>query len=540
MIPSSRRFPVQDYGPAGLLVGLSDRADEAAFQCGVRLRERLAAAKLSGVVEVVPAFTTLLVVFDSRQARETARPALQRLLSGLATDDSDAPGVPAGPAREVEIPVVYRGPDLPRVAGLAGLSEEEVVRLHVGGRYRVHCLGFAPGFPYLGGLDSRLHTPRLSSPRPRIPAGSVAIGGEHAGIYPIASPGGWNLIGWTPTRLFCPESDNLAGMFRLQAGDWVRFRRLPGESTGPEESGLSTGAEGGDDREGGGRPCLKVLAPGLGTARQDGGRPGYARFGVAPGGWMDPTAAGWANRLLDNEPGAPVLELCLCGQEFEVLAHGWLAVTGAGVAGPGSGRRWAAFPVRRGDRFTIQPGPSGVWTYLAVPGGFAGRSVLGSRSVHARAGLGRLARAGDILRRDSAAPFRPPRSTAGRRVLWTEIPDYATPPWLRVWPGPQWAEFARPERERFFAQPWVVSSRSDRVGYRLDGPGLTPPGGQMISEPVLPGSIQVPPDGRPIVTMPDGPTLGGYPKLGLIDPADLPVLAQCRPGQTVRLVPVAG
>src|SRR5438445_512056 len=107
-------------------------------------------------------------------------------------------------------------------------------------------------------------------------------------------------------------------------------------------------------------------------------------------------------------------------------------------------------------------------------------------------------------------------------------------PTLRVWRAPQWDLFSETDRELFFAQEWAVSSRSDRVGYRLAGRPLKPSAAQILSEPVLVGSIQIPPDGQPIVTMRDGPTVGGYPKLGLVEAADVSWLAQCRPGVRVR------
>ena len=125
------------------------------------------------------------------------------------------------PAPVKEIPVRYDGPDLERVAKIKGLSVAQVCELHAATIYKVYMLGFAPGFPYLGDLDKRLHTPRLASPRTRVPAGSVAIGGEHTGIYSVASPGGWNIIGHTVAKLFDPATD--ATPFLLQAGDRVRF-----------------------------------------------------------------------------------------------------------------------------------------------------------------------------------------------------------------------------------------------------------------------------------------------------------------------------
>jgi allophanate hydrolase subunit 2 len=122
---------------------------------------------------------------------------------------------------------------------------------------------------------------------------------------------------------------------------------------------------------------------------------------------------------------------------------------------------------------------------------------------------------------------------------WNEQRDYHSPPPLRVWPGPQWNSFREAERQKFFAQNWTVSSQSDRVGYRLTGDPLNTQREQIISEPVRVGTIQIPENGQPIVTLRDGPTVGGYPKLGLVDAADLSWLVQCSAGQQVRFRSVA-
>jgi len=519
------------YGPDALRLRFADAADEAAFRRGRALVAQLERNPFPALREVVPAFTTLLLHFLPRHLRDTA--SLSASASRLAqlAGEVESSQKAVIEERPVEIPVHYAGPDLARVAVNAGISAGEVIARHAASDYRVHCLGFAPGFPYLGGLDPRLHTPRLDAPRPRVPAGSVAIGGEHTGIYSIASPGGWNLIGRTDFTLFNPAAETLAAMFPLRPGNRVRFLaqanpgEAPLEAPPPPASRLSHSA-----------PCLRVLSPGLGLTIQDFGRPGCARFGVPPGGAMDPRAAAAANRLLDNPPEAPVLELCWQGQQLEVLRDGWVAVAGAGAAAghaPSS-----AFRVRAGERLSFGAGQHGLWTCLAVPGGFAAPRILGSASANPRAGIGRGLAAGDELGCGSEAVFSPPDAVASRVMAWSEIPDLARPPVLRVWPGPQWDWFAPEERDRFFVADWRISPRSDRVGFRLDGPTLAAPGRQLISEPVLPGSIQIPAGGQPIITMPDGPTLGGYPKLGLVDPADLAWLAQTRPGQRVRFIPV--
>jgi len=280
---------------------------------------------------------------------------------------------------------------------------------------------------------------------------------------------------------------------------------------------------------------LKVLSPGISASLQDRGRFGWRRFGVPISGVMDDHAAGWANRLLDNPPDAPVLEMLLQGAKLAVLQDTWIAVTGADAEA--NVAAWRIARVKAGDLVHFLRERSGVWIYLAVEGGFEAEIVLGSASAYQRGGLGKSLAAGDILCRRSEAAFRLVPTVAGRSVAWSERRDYDAPPPLRVWCGPQWTCFHAKERDAFFAHEWTVTSRSDRTGYRLAGIALKPQPPQIISEPVRVGSIQVPPGGQPIVIMRDGPTVGGYPKLGMIDPADLSWLAQCRPGTQVKFRP---
>lgn len=195
--------------------------DEVSLEIHRRvLRLLLALQGSPGLLNLHPAYCTLLVTFDPRRidyvrVEQAVRAALARM------DSIELP-----PPRTVEIPVRYGGADgsdLEDVARLHGISPEEVVRIHSSADYLVYFLGFSPGFPYLGGMPLEIATPRLATPRKYTPAGSVAIGGEHTGIYSVASPGGWRVIGRTPLEIFRPDREPLA---LLQMGDHVRFRAL--------------------------------------------------------------------------------------------------------------------------------------------------------------------------------------------------------------------------------------------------------------------------------------------------------------------------
>jgi inhibitor of KinA len=218
-----RFFPLGDQA---VLVEMGTTLTPALNDRVHALSARLLANPLSGVLDIVPAYVTLAVHYDAgRIAKDLGQRGSPReaVLAWVEAELSGLQTVPRDAGRRIEIPVCYGGEwgeDLGELAQAAGLSAEEFAGLHGAGEYRVHLVGFAPGFAYLGGLDARLHAPRRASPRARVPAGSVAIGGEQTGVYPLESPGGWNLIGRTPLRMFDPARDPAC---LLAAGDRVTF-----------------------------------------------------------------------------------------------------------------------------------------------------------------------------------------------------------------------------------------------------------------------------------------------------------------------------
>lgn len=203
----------------------------AALEAVVNALQRLEAAAIPGVLEYAPAYDSIGVFFDPADAVK-AGASPENILGWLRENIASALAKPANGKKDgaqsplVEIPVCYEGecaPDLGEVARQSGLSAEEVVRRHSSADYRVHCIGFVPGFPFLGGLPAELAAPRRATPRKAVPAGSVGIGGAQTGIYPVTSPGGWNLIGRTPLRLFDAQRHPPA---LLAPGDRVQFRPI--------------------------------------------------------------------------------------------------------------------------------------------------------------------------------------------------------------------------------------------------------------------------------------------------------------------------
>lgn len=172
---------------------------------------------IEGVVDIIPAFCSLLINYDPRVI---GYEELKERMKNLVKVDVKSQ---AGKKRIFEIPVCYGGeygPDIENIANHAGLSVDEVIKIHSSRDYLIYMLGFLPGFTYLGGLDERIHTPRLANPRLKIRAGSVGIGGSQTGIYPLESPGGWQLMGMTPVKTYDPEREV---PILVEAGDYIRF-----------------------------------------------------------------------------------------------------------------------------------------------------------------------------------------------------------------------------------------------------------------------------------------------------------------------------
>lgn len=516
-------------GPGALLIRWSDDDDAAARRGVAAVARALEKARPEGLSDWTPAYQSLLLIGAVDPLAAWWRANAARLARVAAK--------PSAAGVRIEAPVDYSGPDLDRVAAHAGLSRDEVVARHSAPDYPVRCLGFAPGFAYLSGLDPKLRIDRLANPRTRVLPGSVGIGGDQTGVYPLPTPGGWNIIGTTSFQFFRPGASGPDAMFPVRAGDFVKFVPQPGAAEGidrkaPEQAWCA----------GGKRPALRVAALGAGMLVVDGGRPGWRRFGVPAGGPADGLAAAAANRLMGNRENAPTLELCFHGQSLVATDHVELALTGADLGAvvrrAGSLRLepvegWRTFALRPGDLLEFRRNESGVFAYLAAPGGWLSPSWLGSQSGYARAQLGGAPGPGTILETaGDPAGLRP--GIGARRTPWTEIRDYRETPPIRVWPGLHWDRFNRDAQRGLTAGSWTVNPQSDRMGWRLEGQPLADLGQQLWSEPLIPGAVQAPPNGQLVVAMPDGPTVGGYPQIAQVAPEDLPWLAQARPGQRVR------
>lgn len=281
--------------------------------------------------------------------------------------------------------------------------------------------------------------------------------------------------------------------------------------------------------------ALEVLRPGPFTTVQDRGRFGYLRYGVPPSGPMDPFALEAGNLLVGNPRDAAALEVALGACVLRFREDAEVAVTGADLEASLEGEpapRWESFSVLRGQSLSFTRARGGVWAYLAVAGGILVDPVLGSRATYSRARLGglggRTLARGDVV--PTGTPPGPPPS-ARRRLEPESPPVYPREVEARVILGPDLDRFTDKGVRTFLSGSYEVSTRSDRMGYRLDGPPLRHRGGADIrTDAVARGTIQVSADGRPIVLLADRPATGGYARIATVIAADVWKVAQVPPG----------
>lgn len=548
-------------GERAFLVELSSLAEAMAF------RARVVADPLGQVDQIAAARTVLLSFATARDARRAAG-----RVAGIDL-------APAGEqeARTIDIDVVYDGEDLGAVAFLTGLSPEAVVAAHQATPWTAAFGGFAPGFAYLVGGDPRLQVPRRESPRTAVPAGSVALAGEFSAVYPRRSPGGWQLIGRTDAPLWDLTRADPA---LIAPGDRVRFRAARASSVSAPVARHGESAKIGPDSQNSSESraivrtsarAMSVVEPGLLTLVEDLGRPGYSDLGVTASGAADTASAREANRLVGNSRRAAVLET-LGGLVVRAEADLVVALAGAdpraelrrranpadpalaagalpadpdpapttpadphALRAPEAAPHGAPFLLRAGEELALGYPEVGLRTYASVRGGIEVPEVLGSRSRDVLGGLGTdPLRAGTTLAIGNdvesavAAPASPP------------APQHDATISLRIRFGPRDHMFDPSERDHLTQTTWLVGPSTDRVGARLapaDGARpLRTPEGELASEGVVVGALQVPPSGEPVLFGADHPVTGGYPVIAVVIDADLPRASQLPPGSRVTFL----
>lgn len=519
-------WAVRAVGRRALLVDAGDEVPSvlaARFAAGAESRGCTPADMVVGAA-------TLLVIGEGPSALDAITETLRELPagageSGVGGEDADASGI--------EIPVRYDGEDLDEVAGLVELTTEEVVALHGGALYRAAFMGFAPGFAYLAGLPDALVIGRRPQPRSVVPTGSVAIADTYSAVYPRSTPGGWHLLGTTDAVLF--DADRRPPAL-LRAGARVRFvatgrgHRSPTAPVAPTAPAPRPGGEG--------EATIEVVDPGSLTTVQDRGRAGHAAEGVPPSGAADVLSAALANRLVGNDGDAAVLETTMTGPKLRLDGPEgtWrtVAVTGATatatVDGVGRGLN-APFDLGAGQVVAIGSATAGLRSYVAVSGGLDVPAVLGSRSTDLLSGLGpEVLRAGDVMALGADDGRRPGVDVA------PVAPMTDPPAVLAVRLGPRADWLTDDGRDALVSALWTVAATSNRVGVRLEGPTLERSCcDELPPEGLITGAIQLTPSDELVVFGSDHPVTGGYPVVAVVGETDLGVVAQLRPGDTVRL-----
>lgn len=525
---------IRAAGPLGLLLELPG-LDEV-----LAVHQHLSAHPLGGQVDAVAAGSTIMLSFTTRPHLRQAREELAELKD--LTFES-------GESREIEIEVVYDGEDLDELAHALGMSREALVSWHSGQTWFGAFGGFAPGFTYCTPQEEAHAVPRRSSPRTAVPEKSVAVAGGFSGVYPRVSPGGWQLIGRTPATMWDLSREHPA---LVAPGDAVRYVPVAAEKItlseqtehdgGRETQASTTGADAPD------HAVLRVEEPGMQLLVQDPGRAGHSDLGVSRAGVADEAAARQANRLVGNSEGAAVLEILHGGTILYAERTVVLALTGAELsltvtAADGSTRHPALrtpFALTRGETLELGMASAGLRGVLAVRGGITGSTELGSLSSDTMSGLGPAPlQAGDTI--NTAEHRCGPVGHPEPGTLPTPSPDGGTV--LRFTYGPRHDWFSDKEQQRLTGQHWRVTNQADRVGIRLEPHPQHPDSralqrsrtDELPSEGVQRGSLQMPPEGSPVLFLNDHPVTGGYPVIGVVIPQDLPAAAQLRPGDTVHL-----
>ena len=507
------------------------------------------------IIEIVPTYCAASVYFDEKKTK----PALLKKIAFEAlkkTCGEDAEDLDSG--KTITIPVCYEGkefaPDLERVCANAKLAKENMVKIHSSTDYLIYMMGFMPGFPYLGGMDERLETPRLETPRTKIPAGSVAIGGKQTGLYPAPSPGGWNVIGRTPLKVFDIGRDPV---FLYKAGDKIRFKPISkndferfDEKRWLEEMGLGGVVSKSDMKEryecGGG---IEILEAGFMTTIQDGGTKGFQKYGISQSGVMDKASFDFANALCGNSENAACLETTYTGPKICFTSDCSFAICGAvfeeaaldGVHVEMNKRIIA----KAGSVLDCGAASKGLRSYIAFGGGVLARKVFGSASTNVKSKIGglngRKLESGDTLALGSAkgifrrgwngAELAGFAKTAAAFFLNGARED---PLAIECIKSSQSDFFGADCMEKFSAAVYTVSAQSDRMGIRFDGPSLDCGKTDIVSDAIPFGAVQITSAGLPLVMAADRQTTGGYAKIACVKKASMYKLAQALPGTKVK------
>ena len=494
-----------------------------------------------GIVDTIPSYCALLINYNPKVLNyKKLVDLLNELLKNIDSDSVQEKEI-------IEIPVLYggtKGPDLETVAKHNNLTVEEVINLHSEPEYLIYMLGFTPGFPYLGGMNKKIATPRLETPRVKLEGGSVGIAGEQTGIYPISSPGGWQIIGQTPLDLY---NTNREEPILLRAGQYIKFKPVSIQefdnikSSNKIEDSFSLSSNNQNYSQN--KKGFIVKNQGFLTTVQDLGRYNYQAFGVPVSGAMDQKSLKLANLLVGNDVTEAGLEITMLGPTIEFLEDNIIAITGGDLMPQLNNNDISmntALVCHKGDILSFKGIKAGSRAYIAFAGGLSIPTVMGSKSTYTKANIGGFK--GRKLEKNDEIGFENPKVNIHNLSKRTFNVDnqYSNEISLRVIMGPQEDYFTEDGIKTFLNSTYTVSNEFDRMGCRLEGTKIQhKKDGNIISDGIAFGAIQVPSHGTPIIMLADRQTVGGYTKIANVISVDLPKLAQAKPGDKISFVNVS-
>ena len=400
--------------------------------------------------------------------------------------------------------------DWPAISKHTGLSKDEYIDRLLDCEFNVAMIGFLPGFVYLGGLPDELHVPRKSSPATRTQPSTFAIGGKYGGIYALPSAAGWNCVGRIAERLFDP---NLLPPLSIAQGDIVKLKRVDAigfreASTGQKNVRPQPAVE----QNG----SLTFRKTGVLTMVQDRGRKGLAYFAIPGSGAMDSSSADLANTILGNSANSPVIECHFAAPTIRFNSAATICLTGANMQWRIDGEKTArdrTIEIQPGSELTGAAAKKGCRAYIGISGEIQTTTNFGSSACYMPGKLGG----------NEGRPF-----SSGDQLFWIppndptfslhlDFSSTASDGPLELIPGPEFDLLDKGSQKALFTDSFQITTSSDRMGARLSGPTLSSATKQLgDSVPLLPGMIQLTPEGQCIVLLQDGQTTGGYPRIGYL------------------------
>lgn len=498
--------------------------------------------------EIVPGMVTLAIKlnttnYSAKKIREEAIVAIENLTESLLVHHNQSYQNQSRKTHVVKICYDLEvALDLKDCAQRTHLSIDNFIQRHQAATYTVDILGFMPGFAYLSGLDPQLSLPRRPTPRPAVPAGSVAIAENQTAIYPRDTPGGWNIIGKSPIRLF---DSNINPPTLFMPGDLVKLEQISLDELHQIEQSLIrnrfTSIPVKNDA------MIEVLQAGALTTIQDAPRIGFSHWAVGPGGAVDQTSLKLANALVGNSLDTAALEITSTGPKLQFTQSTLLAWVGAqclvninGISMPSHRPIW----VPENSILSIGHIENGFRVTLAIAGGLDISPELGRCGSHLAAGLGP-----PLIKRGDLIPIKRSELTAHlNHHKKINIPKWQIKPLfemsleiqeIKALPGRHLSLLSPLEQKQFWETVWTVSKQSNRMGIRLDSdfkPSEVLTG--IPSEAIGFGTLQFPPSHQAIILLAEHQTTGGYPRFAEVIESEHMKLAQLQPSKKIKFAPI--